>query len=161
MTYATVSIEGMSCASCVGHVEKTLANLDGVSDVSVNLASETARFAFKTPELLGQVSKVLETRGYPARSERTVLNMTSMSCASCVGRVEHALVAVPGVLSVTVNLAAETATVTYLAGVITDTDLTAAASAAGYPAQVAEAGASGPQVDRKVQEARDNWCRNE
>ena len=38
----TMSIEGMSCASCVGRVEKSLSAIPAVSDVSVNLASETA-----------------------------------------------------------------------------------------------------------------------
>ena len=38
-----LSIEGMTCASCVGHVERALAKVDGVSSVSVNLATERAQ----------------------------------------------------------------------------------------------------------------------
>ena len=45
----TLSIEGMTCASCVGRVEKALAGLDGVSEVAVNLASETARLSLDDP----------------------------------------------------------------------------------------------------------------
>ena len=40
------------------------------------------------------------------------LAIDGMTCASCVGRVDRALAAVPGVQSVAVNLATETATIT-------------------------------------------------
>nr|WP_314531456.1 heavy metal translocating P-type ATPase [uncultured Pseudomonas sp.] len=45
-----LSIEGMTCASCVGRVERALAKVQGVKSVSVNLANERAHL-----ELLGQV----------------------------------------------------------------------------------------------------------
>jgi len=45
-----LSIEGMTCASCVGRVERALGKVDGVNSVSVNLANERAHL-----ELLGQV----------------------------------------------------------------------------------------------------------
>ena len=35
-------IDGMTCASCVGRVEKALANVDGVVSAQVNLVTETA-----------------------------------------------------------------------------------------------------------------------
>ena len=37
-----LNISGMSCASCVGRIEKALAKVSGVEQASVNLASETA-----------------------------------------------------------------------------------------------------------------------
>ena len=42
----TLKIEGMHCASCVAAVERSLANVQGMSEASVNLATETARVAF-------------------------------------------------------------------------------------------------------------------
>ncbi|WP_335946028.1 heavy metal translocating P-type ATPase [Pseudomonas sp. G166] len=45
-----LNIEGMTCASCVGRVERALSKIAGVSSVSVNLANERAHL-----ELLGQV----------------------------------------------------------------------------------------------------------
>jgi Cu+-exporting ATPase len=45
-----LSIEGMTCASCVGRVERALAKVAGVKSVSVNLANERAHL-----ELLGHV----------------------------------------------------------------------------------------------------------
>lgn len=38
----TLSIEGMTCASCVGRVEKALKKIDGVESANVNLATERA-----------------------------------------------------------------------------------------------------------------------
>lgn len=149
----TLSIEGMTCASCVGRVEKALAGLDGVSDVSVNLASETARLSLDDPSRLTDATQALASLGYPARTSKVTLNIASMSCASCVGRVDKALADVPGVLSVSVNLAAETATVEYLEGAVSLGDLMAASAAIGYPAEIAEAQASQSRVARKTEEA--------
>ena len=56
----TLSIEGMTCASCVGRVEKALAGLDGVSEVAVNLASEAARLSLGITPSLVRLSVGLE-----------------------------------------------------------------------------------------------------
>lgn len=152
-SHTRIGIQGMSCASCVGRVEKTLSGLPGVADVSINLASEQARLSVDAPERLKDVVQALDKLGYPVRTTRVTLNIGSMSCASCVGRVDKALADVPGALSVTVNLAAETAVVEYLEGANMPTDLMAASAAIGYPAEVAEANASQSRVERKAEEA--------
>ncbi|MBN9670848.1 heavy metal translocating P-type ATPase [Roseibium aggregatum] len=150
----TLSVQGMSCASCVGRVERGLAAVDGIGDVSVNLATESAQFTAAPGGTAAAVEK-LEQLGYPARSRTVSLNIQSMSCASCVGRVDKALNAVPGVLSVSVNLASETASVSYAEGATTVQDLLKASADAGYPASVAEAGATQDRSERKEEEARD------
>ena len=38
----TIPVEGMTCASCVAHVEHALAEVPGVTEVAVNLATEKA-----------------------------------------------------------------------------------------------------------------------
>ena len=153
-TPVTLSVEGMSCASCVGRVDRGLAALEGVHDVSVNLASETARMTVDDPARVGAAVEALDDLGYPARRATVTLNVESMSCASCVGRVDKALEAVPGVLEVNVNLASETASVTYAEGTVTPSDLTAASAGAGYPATVAEASGGEDRGARKEEEAR-------
>src|SRR5574343_1121632 len=45
-----LSIGGMTCASCVGRVERALRKVPGVQDATVNLATESARVQFATPE---------------------------------------------------------------------------------------------------------------
>ena len=64
----------------------------------------------------------------------TTLNVQGMSCASCVGRVERALTALPGVASASVNLATGRADVTHDASVQPDF-LAETITAKGYPAQ--------------------------
>jgi P-type Cu+ transporter len=61
-------IEGMTCASCVRRVEKALRKIDGVTDVSVNLAAGKARVAYDpvaaTPAAL---RAAVERAGYAVR----------------------------------------------------------------------------------------------
>ncbi|MFN3861150.1 MAG: heavy metal translocating P-type ATPase [Roseateles sp.] len=78
----------------------------------------------------------------PALHEVT-LQVSGMTCASCVRRVEKALQAVPGVQAASVNLATEKASVQALPGV-QDSALTAALDKAGYPASVVQRDAPPP-----------------
>ncbi len=151
---ATLAIEGMTCASCALRVEKGLKKVPGVADASVNLANERATVTYDpaVASLADLVAKV-DATGYgatplaaslPAPSptpaepegERTAeLNISGMTCASCVRRVERALSKVPGVESANVNLAAERATVTYDSHAATTADLVVAVERAGYSAE--------------------------
>ncbi len=128
-------IEGMSCASCVGRVEKALAAVPGVTEASVNLATETARVMFDDTVNTQTLTTTLTDAGYPAVTEEVTLEIEGMTCASCVGRVEKALSAGDGVLQASVNLATETATVTYAAGAITVAEIAAISTNAGYAAK--------------------------
>ena len=130
-------IEGMSCASCVRRVEMGLAKVPGVAQVAVNLATEKATVTLAEPVPPEQLVQAVQKLGYEVPQSTVVLQVDDMSCASCVGRVERALKAVPGVASASVNLATERATVTGVAPVET---LLAAADRAGYPAQVLDDG---------------------
>ncbi|MBR9766398.1 MAG: copper-translocating P-type ATPase [Rhodobacteraceae bacterium] len=150
-----VSVQNMSCASCVGRVERALSALPGVEEVNVNLAAETVQARIDSSTRIPEVIEALERAGYPARTQTVRLNVSSMSCASCVGRVDKALAAVPGVLEVDVNLASETATVTYVEGAVELSDLLTAAEEAGYPAEAADTTSAEDRDARKEGEARD------
>jgi Cu+-exporting ATPase len=63
---------------------------------------------------------------------KIVLPITGMTCAACVRNVERALKKAEGVVDVSVNLATERATVTYLPGTARRADLVKAVEAAGY-----------------------------
>ncbi len=129
----TMAIEGMTCASCVRRVENALAKTDGVSSASVNLATEEATVHFD-PEVVSfdTLQKVVTNAGYGVATAELSLPVDGMTCASCVSRVEKALTAVPGVESVNVNLATETATVRYLPGAASRAGMVAAVESAGY-----------------------------
>ena len=150
-----LSVEGMTCASCVGRVEKALKAMPGVETASVNLASETAVVELSETGSAMDVVTTLDKAGYPARQNTVTLQIEAMTCASCVGRVDKALAAVPGVLDANVNLATETATVRYLEGLVSTSDLTRAAADAGYPAKLHDAGQTDNMSARKEAEAHD------
>jgi Cu+-exporting ATPase len=61
----TLDVIGMTCASCVGRVEKALARVDGVTAASVNLAAETATVTFDTATAtVGQLVDAVAAAGY-------------------------------------------------------------------------------------------------
>ncbi|WP_370282191.1 heavy metal translocating P-type ATPase [Pseudooceanicola sp.] len=66
------------------------------------------------------------------------IHIDNMTCAGCAGRAERALAAVPGVTGARVNLAAETARVSF-ADPASPAGLAEALDRAGYPARRAEA----------------------
>ena len=154
---ATLAIEGMTCASCAMRIEKGLKKVPGVAGASVNLATERATVTYDpaVASLADLVAKV-DATGYGAtplatpqlmaappspspaepEGERSAeLNISGMTCASCVRRVERALSKVPGVESANVNLATERATVAYDPLTATTADLVAAVERAGYGAE--------------------------
>jgi Cu+-exporting ATPase len=128
-----IAIKGMTCASCAGRVEKALAKLPGVSTATVNLATETARIQAESPIAVADVKTAIENAGYEVATQTTTLNIKGMTCASCVGRVEKALLRVPGVIVASVNLATETARIEALQTVDARAVLSAV-KAAGYEA---------------------------
>jgi len=141
-----LAIEGMSCASCVGRVEKALAAVPGVTQASVNLATEVAKVSSDTPIPLAALQAAVEKAGYTVAQREIDLNIAGMTCASCVGRVEKALLKVPGVLAASVNLATESARIKVTGGADAAT-LIAAIDKAGYAATVPAASqASAPAV---------------
>ncbi|MFT3718475.1 heavy metal translocating P-type ATPase [Pseudorhodoferax sp.] len=138
-----LQIEGMSCASCVGRVEKALRAVPGVGDASVNLATEVASVQGTAGLDAQPLAEAVRKAGYEVATAHHRLQIEGMSCASCVGRVEKALRRVPGVLDASVNLATEQATVQALSTVPVQALLDASAQA-GYPAQALQEGRSAP-----------------
>ena len=148
-------IAGMTCASCAGRVERALSKVSGASAVSVNLATEQARV--QAPgDSLAALMEAVERAGYSVPQQTLELNIEGMTCASCVGRVERALNKVPGVKSVSVNLANERAHLELL-GQVDQQTLLDAVSKAGYSASVWQA--EHPQTDSQQQKLKhERWA---
>ncbi|WP_081076359.1 heavy metal translocating P-type ATPase [Burkholderia cepacia] len=151
-----LDIDGMTCASCVSRVEKALAKVPGVTRASVNLATERATVDVTADVTAARLAEAVKQAGYgatpvagaaiplaasPAPADLE-LDIDGMTCASCVGRVEKALAAVPGVARVAVNLATERASV-HGAGALDAATLIAAVTTAGYRASLADASSAG------------------
>ena len=150
----SLPIEGMTCASCVGRVEKALKAVPGVTAANVNLATERADITYSAPFDYEALVAAVENAGYDVpKSDRSIeLAVEGMTCASCVGRVEKALAKVPGVEAATVNLATERAVVTGNADL---KELIAAVENAGYDARPIDRSGEDEerQAERKEAEA--------
>ena len=129
----------MTCASCVGRVEKALRKVPGVLSATVNLATEQATVQGDQSMDATAVTGAIERAGYQVGREDLTLSIAGMTCASCSARVERALLAVPGVHSASVNLATEQAHVSVLG--VPLASLLAAIDKAGY--QASQSGVAG------------------
>jgi P-type Cu+ transporter len=129
-------IEGMTCATCAGRVEKALNRLSGV-EASVDLAAESAELRYD-PVAFGpdRLAEAVEDAGYRVPHERRKLKIGGMTCATCAGRVETALARVPGVTAAEVNLASGEAIVEGIAGTVRPAELIGAVHDAGYEADL-------------------------
>ncbi|HZP94874.1 MAG TPA: heavy metal translocating P-type ATPase [Candidatus Limnocylindria bacterium] len=154
-TAVSFGVTGMTCASCVRRIEKSLAKVEGVQEASVNLATEKARVIFDPSKAgLEQLRKAVEKAGYGVREMPRVpaeaiapapsaqvqdsrggeltLPVEGMTCASCVRRIEKALSKVDGVQEASVNLATEKARIVFDPSKAGIDQLRAAVEKAGY-----------------------------
>ena len=70
-TACTLDIVGMTCASCVGRVEKALNRVDGVAVAQVNLATEVATVQFDPARVgLAELTAAVTKAGYTATPRR-------------------------------------------------------------------------------------------
>ncbi|AOA09075.1 copper-translocating P-type ATPase [Pseudomonas sp. TMW 2.1634] len=145
----------MTCASCAGRVEKSLAKVPGVRSVSVNLATEQARVEAPAESLPALVEAVQQA-GYSVPAHSLELDISGMTCASCAGRVEKALAKVPGVKSVSVNLATERAHIELL-GQVDPGLLINAVTQAGYGASLHQS-EKNTEDDQQKRLHRERWA---
>ncbi len=153
-------ISDMTCASCSMHVAKALRKLPGVQEADVNLATEMAHVQYDPSQTtLDHMVEAIENAGYGVKTTTMELKIGDMTCASCVAHVQKALRKLPGVLEANVNLATETAHITFIPGVVGLEAFKQAVHNAGYRVIESEQGdesyaTSLESPERKVQEAR-------
>ncbi len=149
-----VPVDGMTCASCSLRVEKALAAVPGVTSAAVNLSAMTARVAATDKATPAALVAAVEAAGYDVPREEVVLDISGMTCAACVARLEKTLNATPGVLSARVSLPAETADISISSGLATTADLVAAVEAAGFDATPRAGDGAAPQRGEDRREFR-------
>lgn len=121
-------------------VETALNRIPGVENVNVSLASQKATIEVEQGDVkLPDLVEAIESSGYHVPVEEITLAIGGMTCASCVRRVENALLKVNGVISAGVNLATEKGTIKYISGMTGPQQLGQAIKDAGY--EVRESGA--------------------
>jgi Cu+-exporting ATPase len=127
--------------------------VEGVTGASVNFATERAEVSLKNNRArVRDLVRAVEDSGYDVRTAEATLTVQGMSCASCVSRVEDALVELDGVIDANVNLATDRATVRYVPGTIEPADFTAAIRDAGYDVVDTEGGGDRSDVERQARE---------
>jgi len=150
-----VPVAGMSCASCSARIEKKLSGLPGVERASVNFAAGRATVEYDADRVsLAGIAKTIEGLGFsvPGREEEYAVG--GMSCASCVSRVEKALIGLKGVLKVEVNLATERARVAYVPALTGVQDFQEALASLGYTLAPLDAEQAAEGEDRQAAESR-------
>ena len=129
----TLSIIGMSCASCVAKIEKGLAAINGVANAKVNLATERATITYNPSDTAPvDLIKAIKDLGYESGTETITIGVAGMSCASrgimnSISRIVHT----PPV-SASVNFAAEQATIEYLPEIVSLSDIQDTIKDLGY-----------------------------
>lgn len=62
-------VEGMTCASCVSHVDKAVRKVEGVKDVTVNLLTNSMMVTYDAPATAKKIEKAVSDSGYKAYPE--------------------------------------------------------------------------------------------
>jgi len=111
-------IDGMTCASCSSAVERVTSKLKGVDTASVNLSTEKLTIVFDETQVADdQIIEVVKKAGYSAviqSSEKSItMPIDGMTCAACSQAIERKLSKQTGIEKISVNLATETAQITY------------------------------------------------
>ena len=149
----TLPISGMTCASCVSHVEGALKELPGVDHVIVNLATNKANLVYDPKQAgLADMQRAIEDVGYSVPTTELTLDVRGMTCASCVAHVENALKELHGVKEAVVNLGLGTARMTYIPGLITTSTMKRAVREVGYEASERSEGADALDRERQARE---------
>ena len=164
MTEKTLTIEGMTCASCAQSVEKATKKLPGMQEASVNLATEKLKVIFDENVLsIKEIQDAVEDAGYKAITDVVKKNfiINGMTCASCVQSVEKATRKLDGVIESNVNMATEKMVIQYDSTTLTVADIKNAVADAGYEAQEDVDAANSVDEDRekKEQHIKEMWRR--
>ncbi len=129
----TLSVKGMSCASCSARIEKKVGELEGVISAHVNFAAEVASIDFDPQKISpDQFPNAIEKLGFEVPRQSKTYPVEGMTCASCVSRVEKKILSLQGVYSVDVNLASEQVLIDYIPALVDFDTLRLALEEAGY-----------------------------
>ena len=127
------SVNGMTCGACATRLEKALGRAPGIESASVNFATEQADVVFDPASTDAKaVAAAIAGAGFQVDETSFSFDVGGMTCSACAGRVEKALLRVPGVLSANVNVALERADVQAITGQTDRQQLAEAVEKAGY-----------------------------
>jgi Cu+-exporting ATPase len=125
----SIKIVGMTCASCVNNIEKTISKTEGVFSILVSLMSARGDVIFDPSVTCAKtIAEAIDDMGFEAtvittggdsKDETIKLTITGMTCASCVRKIETHLKRKGGIKSATVALTTSSATISFDRSLIT------------------------------------------
>lgn len=149
----SLSVHGMTCASCVASIEKHLRSNPAVISCKVALLAERAEVQYNenllTPQ---QIADMINDIGFvaevvPDENMGTVdLKIFGMTCGSCSGKIEREVSKLPGVTSVSVNLLGQSGRFNYDSNVVGVRDIVEKIESLGFNAFLSDLG-SNAQVE--------------
>ena len=118
MKRTTFKITGMRCASCAGRIEKQLGATAGIGRAVVNLAMNELAVEYDEQQITPTaIEAQITALGFGAQQLTAAgelrFGVQGLHCSSCVGTLEKKLLSHPAIALAVVNLAQETAFVTY------------------------------------------------
>ncbi len=79
----TIYIQNLKCGGCANTVTKNLTEIEGVSNVLVNVEESSVSFEFSSDEKLENVKNTLNRLGYPEDGEANSITAKAKSYVSC------------------------------------------------------------------------------
>jgi Cu+-exporting ATPase len=151
---ATISIQGMHCASCVASIEKALKTLDGVIDAKVNFASNKAFVKYEPSKIsLNKLHEIIRKTGYKPIEDRKLkiisLKIIGMDNPHCLGTINSVLGKLHGIVEKKLSVN-EKAQIKYDSNLISVPQIIEAIKTAGYTP--IEEGEVTPDLEKEVRE---------
>ena len=74
LAQAIIAVQGMTCSGCISQIKASLAGLDGISDVDVDLKNGQVTVAYDSAKLedTGRIAAAISAAGYPARLKQNL-----------------------------------------------------------------------------------------
>ena len=156
-TKLILPVKGMHCVNCAKGVERAVSALPEVADASVNIAAEEVKvMASFGQDLSGPaIVEAISGAGFEVPLASVSLSLSGMSCVNCAANIEKTLSLVGGVVSASVNFAAETAQVQFVPEQASAGALVSAVEKAGFHAQVDTGAMADTGSEAEAAHARD------
>ncbi|ADQ05501.1 heavy metal translocating P-type ATPase [Caldicellulosiruptor owensensis OL] len=160
MKKKVLSVTGMTCASCARAIEKSVSKIEGVTNASVNFATEKLIVEFdESKASIEKIKEAEERAGYGVLDdgEETIrevsIPISGMTCASCARAIEKSISKLNGIREVSVNLASEKARVVYDSSQVRLSEIKNAIIKAGYtPLEIEKTSYEDSHQERKQKE---------
>ncbi|MFA5851394.1 MAG: heavy metal translocating P-type ATPase [Spirochaetales bacterium] len=163
----TLELKGMTCTACAAANERAVRKVPGVSEASVNFATETMKVSFDDASASVEAIKAaVKKAGYEAvervEAREVSIPVGGMTCTACASAIERSLKKLPGIEIASVNFATEKATVKYDPAAVRLSEIKGAIKKAGYEPLAMET-VSAAQIDEhkaaKEREIRLMWTK--